>query len=57
LSFWLWSINAWVLNYKIPFLYNIFNIIVSMKNYIFGLFWIIKKIKNTENEVALKVNN
>lgn len=56
LSFWLWNMNAWILNYKIPFLYNIFDFVISIKGYFSRFFLKIKKIKNTEKEVNLKVN-
>jgi hypothetical protein len=56
LFFSIWYMNTWILNYKIPFLYNIFELFVWIKNSISGFFTKIRKIKNTEKEVKMKVS-
>jgi uncharacterized membrane protein len=55
LVFALWNLNSWVLNYKIPFLYNIFEILISVKNFLSNILNKVKVIKNTEKEINLKV--
>ncbi len=57
LFFAIWNLKAWNLNYKIPFLYDIFLIFVKIKDFIFSLFFKLKKIKNTEKENKLKVKS
>lgn len=55
LTFSYWYLKAWILNYEIPFIYDIFNIFVWIKNYLKNIFKRAKKIKNTKTEVNLKV--
>jgi len=56
IAFGLWNLNSNILNYKIPFLYDIFEVLVSIKNMISNIFGKFKKIKNTKKEVNLKVS-
>lgn len=56
LAFAIWNLNAWIMNYKIPFLYNIFNILLWIKNHIIDILNKIRKVKNTQKQVNLKVN-
>ena len=53
--FWIWYLQANIMNYEIPFLYEIFNIFLLIKNKIKSIFIKTKNIKNTVKEVNLKV--
>lgn len=55
IAFWLWYLNAWILNYKIPIIYNIFSLINNIFLFFITVFNKVKKIKNTQTEVNLKV--
>jgi len=53
--FWIWYLQANIMNYEIPFLYELFNIFLWIKDKIKSIFIKTKKIKNTVKEVNLKV--
>ncbi len=53
--FGLGYLKAWIMNYEIPFLYNIFLLLQSIKNKIKSIFLKIKTIKNTKKSISLKV--
>jgi len=55
ISFGIWYLNANILNYEIPFLYNIFEIYEWIKNKIKSIFTKAKVLKNTEKSVSMKV--
>ncbi len=55
LVFAIWNLNAKIMNYKIPFLYDIYEFFIWIKNYLLEIIDKIKKIKNTKKEVKLKV--
>ncbi len=47
--------KAWVMNYEIPFLFSIYNIIVLIQNKFKKIFTKAKILKNTTKEINLKV--
>ena len=53
--FGLWHLKANIMNYKIPLIFDIFNIFLLIKNKISNIFKKVKKIKNTDKEITLKV--
>ena len=53
--FWIWYLNANILNYEIPFLYSIFEIYKWIKDKIKSIFTRAKVLKNTEKSVSMKV--
>ena len=55
ICFWYWYLKAWVMDYEIPFLYIIFILFNWIKNKIKSIFIKVKKIKNTNTVVNLKV--
>jgi len=54
--FWYWYLKAWIYNYEFPILYDLYKILELISDKFIILKNKIKKIKNTEKSVNLKIN-